>query len=217
MPENLIAGLCGLLMLCGLNPLYLSMKRGPRKTSPVTAAVKGLCTGVALALAVAGALREPTPYAWGLTAGLALCLLGDVVLIYRLVPGMGAFLAGHFCYIAAFCLAAPPQWWSLVVFAVLLPLVALLFRPHYAAMGRNKPAFITYAVVLLAMVSTAVPLPVSLGPRGWAAAAGAVLFTLSDLLLARNMLGKSTPVSDAVSLTCYYTGQYVLALSVFLF
>ena len=61
----------------------------------------------------------------------------------------------------------------------------------------------------------ALALPAGLGARGWVVALGALLFTLSDLTLARGLLVKATPLGDAVCLTLYYGAQFTLALSVF--
>lgn len=72
-------------------------------------------------------------------------------------------------------------------------------------------------MVILAMVSIAVLLPFSIGPIGMLPAVGAVLFVLSDFLLARNMLVKVTRLSDAVSLYFYYLAQFILAMSVYLY
>ena len=138
-----------------------------------------------------------------------------MLIVFSLVPGMAAFLLGHIGYMIAFCMLAPPRWISLPVFAVLLAVVALLFRSTFHAMGKLTPAYVAYAAVLLAMLSLALALPAGLGARGWVVALGALLFTLSDLTLARGLLVKATPLGDAVCLTLYYGAQFTLALSVF--
>ncbi len=210
----LMAAVCFVAMLGVLNPLYLHVKAGPHKTAATV--VKALATALALLLAVAGTIRQPGASPLCLTVGLALCLAGDVLIVYRLTAGMGAFLFGHIGYIAAFCLAAPPSLWSLIPFAVFLVLLFVLFRRRFPAMGRDKPAYIAYAVVLTTMLSVALLLPTRLGATGIIPAVGAALFTLSDVLLARGMLFASTKKNDALSLTLYYLGQYVLALWAFL-
>lgn len=55
------------------------------------------------------------------------------------------------------------------------------------------------------------------GPRNLLSAAGAALFVFSDTLLAWNLFHTSSKAADAVSLTAYYSGQFLLAASVFLF
>jgi uncharacterized membrane protein YhhN len=81
----------------------------------------------------------------------------------------------------------------------------------------NKLPYMIYGTVILAMVSIALLLPFSIGQPGVLPAIGASLFVFSDLLLARNMFLKVTPLSDAISLYSYYAGQFVLAMSVYLF
>ena len=213
MPHLVASVLCGVVMLGVLNPLYLAIKRRPGRG--IATFVKGACTGLGLALALWGALAASSPFGWWMVAGLALCLLGDVLIVFSLVPGMAAFLLGHIGYMIAFCMLAPPRWISLPVFAVLLAVVALLFRSTFHAMGKLTPAYVAYAAVLLAMLSLALALPAGLGARGWVVALGALLFTLSDLTLARGLLVKATPLGDAVCLTLYYGAQFTLALSVF--
>lgn len=197
-----------------LMPLYLYRKRSGETAVALT--IKGVCTLVPVLVCLYGAWRAGTPAAWWMTAGLCLCLVGDVVLGIHFVAGMGAFLLGHLGYLAAFVCLAPLRWESAVVFAVLAIGVVLAFLPTVPAMGKRLVPFIVYAAVLLAMVSVAWLLPVSIGSGGWLFAIGATLFVISDLLLARNLLVRCTRLSDTVSLSFYFAGQLVLAYSVLL-
>lgn len=197
-----------------LMPAYLIFKEKKKKAVSVTA--KGLCTLLAVLLCFSGALRIGTAAAWWMTAGLFVCMIADIAIELQFISGVAAFLLGHLCYITAFSHMAPFAYGSLLVFLVTYGLFFLFFTKSFDKMGSAKIPLIIYAAVISAMLSIAVMLPLTLGTRGWITAAGAVLFVISDMTLARNMYIRCTRLSDAFSLTCYYAGQYLLALSVFL-
>ena len=193
-------------MLAVLNPLYLRMKRGPHRAAAI--AVKAACTLSAAGLCLVGCL-------------LLFCTLGDVVLCLHFVGGMAAFLMGHLAYIAAFLRLAPLNPWSIPAFLLLAGGLVCLFLPSVSQMGRDLPAYCVYGGVIAVMLSLAVPLwaglPDGAWGRGLLSAAGAALFVFSDTLLAWNLFHTSSKAADAVSLTAYYSGQFLLAASVFLF
>jgi len=211
-----------------LIPLYLHFKQG--KYQRITMIIKGLSTMIPILFCMSTVIQlKEEPYlninsvillpdasCW-LLAGLLLGLVGDIVLCIHFVGGMGAFLLGHICYIIAYCKFANFQLWSIGLFIVLLLLSLVFFHSLIPKMGKNKIPFLIYGTVILVMVSIALLLPFSIGSLGILPAVGAFLFVLSDLLLARNILVKVTALSDAVSLYCYYAGQFILAMSVYLY
>lgn len=202
-------GMFGIFM-----PLYLKVKKD--KETALSLTFKGLCTLIAVLLCFAGALRSGTAFSWWMTAGLFVCMAADIAIGIQFIAGVFVFLIGHLCYITAFLSLAPYSSWSLLVFAAVLALAFGLFRKTLDKAGNAKIPLCVYAAVISAMLSIAVLLPVTLGRNGLIPAAGAVLFVLSDMLLARNMYIRMTRLSDAFCLTCYYAGQYLLALGVFL-
>lgn len=208
----------GAVFLLVLVPAYLHAKKGASKKA-YALCFKGACTlvPVLLCLAGAGIAAGRLTGAWWMTVGLVLCLVGDILLELVFLAGMAAFLCGHLAYIAGFLAMAPFRWESVPIFAIALLIVVVLFYRLLPQMKEKRGPFIGYAVVLLAMLAVAMALPFSLGARGAVAAAGALLFVVSDLLLARNLLLGPIGHSDAVSLGCYFSGQYLLALSVWCF
>lgn len=228
MDKIMILFLGAILLFIVIIPLYLNTKHGEHRILALT--VKGIATLVPVLFCLSASLNPikitnvdcnsiqtlPTISYW-LLAGLILCLFGDIILEIHFVSGMGAFLLGHICYITAFCILAPIIWWSIVIFILLSLLILKLFYSSIPGMGDNKIAFLIYGSVILVMVSIALLLPFSVGIWGIIPAIGAFLFVLSDFLLARNLFIKSTPLSDAVSLYCYYAGQLTLSASVYLF
>lgn len=194
-------------------PAYLVWKEKKKKAASILA--KGLCTLLAVLLCFAGAMRVGTAASWWMTAGLFVCMIADIAIELQFISGVIAFLLAHLCYITAFCHLAPPSYVSIAVFVVTLGLFLLFFHKILSKTGEAKIPLLCYAAVISAMLAIAVMLPFSLGAHGWITAAGAVLFVISDMTLARNMYIHCTRFSDAFSLSCYYLGQYLLALSVY--
>lgn len=216
MPRYRIAVLAAVLLFVVTMPLYLHMKRGPHKKTALL--LKGLSTLIPTVLCIVGAASDAAPPgSWWMAVGLMLCLIGDVVLELHFITGMGAFLLGHLCYIGSFLSQKGPSLWIVGYFIPLMMLVTLLFVPLVPKLEKPRLPYIVYVVVIVAMLSAALPLPFALGIRGVLQAAGAALFVLSDLLLGRNLLTFTNRLRDAVSLSCYYAGQYLLAVSVWCF
>lgn len=170
---------------------------------------------------VAGLGRAPEDrYDWLVIAGLALSFLGDVALIPSgdgwFLAGLVAFLAAHVAYAAAFLAAAgqptvnPP--------AAALGILAAIgfvayFRPY---LGRMLWPVIAYVAAITVMIVAAWSLgdTVSAATAG-RAAAGATLFYLSDLAVARDrFLSGPGYVNRAVGLALYYGGQFLLVFSI---
>lgn len=148
-----------------------------------------------------------------LLAGLVLCAMGDVLLLGEKTfePGLGAFLLGHLLLIAGFHAALPFGRWIPVVAVPLVVAGGAALRwlgPH---LGRRKHLVVAYVVVISVMVwggfsaSWGRALP-------WNAAAGSLLFYLSDLAVARQRFVRPDFVNRAVGLPLYYAGQLLLAL-----
>lgn len=152
--------------------------------------------------------------AWVLLA-LVLSLAGDVLLIFprAFLAGLVSFLLAHVAYIGAFHVLVPARAWPLqwatpVVAASVL--AASWLWPH---LGSMRVPVLVYVTVITVMVWGAAG---SLaGGKGSALAlAGAVLFYLSDLSVARDRFVARAFVNRAWGLPAYYLGQLLLALSV---
>ena len=160
-----------------------------------------------------GALE--TGYGKLVLAGLALCMLGDVLLIPRERPGIFrggvfAFLLGHVAYSAAF-LTRPLAPSGLVLGGALLVVVvwAVLRR-----LGRSLPADMvipvrTYMGVIGVMSTLACGVSAAGGP--WAVAVGALAFTASDVSVARDRFVKHEFINRAWGLPLYYGAQLLIA------
>lgn len=165
-----------------------------------------------------------TRYRRWILAGITCSLLGDVLLMLPqdlFVPGLVAFLCGHLCFIAAFLgdsrFGARP-WWLLASLAYGAINLYLLWDS--IAPPLRLPV-IVYVVVLTSMGGQA------LG-RAWTfarcdgaqagsarrAAVGAMLFMLSDTLLAWNRFHAAIPLASLWVLSTYYLALWWIARSV---
>ena len=146
---------------------------------------------------------------------LALCLLGDILLIPRDRPkvfraGVFAFLLGHVAYSAAF-LSRPLAPGGLLVGAIGLGVVILTVLRW---LGRSLPADMagavrTYMLVIGVMSALACGVTGAGGP--WAVAVGALAFTASDISVARDRFVRRQFVNRAWGLPLYYAAQMLLA------
>jgi uncharacterized membrane protein YhhN len=150
-----------------------------------------------------------------LFAGLAVCALGDVLLLSRRAfdAGLVAFLLGHVLFIGGFRHEVPLAAWSsaaLIPVALATAGAVLWLWPH---LGRRRPAVTAYIVVISTMVwggisawwSHALP---------WTAAAGVSLFWVSDLAVARHRFVLPSFANRAVGLPLYYAGQCLIAFTI---
>lgn len=177
---------------------------------------KPLATLTLIALAAFSIPEVEAPYQRLITIGLALSLVGDVFLMWprdRFVYGLVAFLAAHLLYIAAFVLRSQP-----VELAPFLPFVlasVFIVRLLWRHAGALRFPVAGYALVIAIMTGCALSVAVQEGsPGAWLAAAGSVMFVLSDAALAMDRFVGSIPSGRTVVLATYYPAQWLIALSV---
>jgi uncharacterized membrane protein YhhN len=167
-----------------------------------------------IALAAWGADFGSVSDRW-LVAGLVLSLVGDVFLVLpsdRFLAGLVAFLAAHLCYIAAF--VQQPDTQGAAAAAVLLLFgigyFLLLRRGVVQSGGRGLLAAVAcYVAVILTMVWRAW----MTGNPLWLL--GAVLFMISDSILAWNRFVRPSLAAELSVMATYYAAQTVLASTMF--
>jgi uncharacterized membrane protein YhhN len=145
-------------------------------------------------------------------AGLAFGTLGDAALLIPagFLPGMGAFAAGHVCYIAAFGSAGAVSrlrrlWWVPVGYGLLWTvLIGLLWS------GLDVPLrvpILLYSLLLATMAMFA-------AGSGPVAAVGGLLFLLSDAALGLGLAHRDlVPDQSILIMPTYLAGQFLLAES----
>ncbi|MFN8542867.1 MAG: lysoplasmalogenase family protein [Candidatus Binatia bacterium] len=158
------------------------------------------------ALIAYAALAPDTPRL--LLVALAASLAGDVFLMLpfdAFAAGLGAFLVAHLAYIATFDAAWTTRavWFGALV-ACTAPANLRVLRA--IPPGALRPAATAYTLVLLLMTASAI----ASGPR--IAAVGALLFLLSDTLLAWDRFVRPWSWAHAAVLVTYHLGQLGLTL-----
>ncbi len=211
-----IIAILGAALFFVFEPVYLKMSFSPAEKKPLSLTFKALATGMALALTVIGYIRVPDTFGLLMIIAMAICLTADVLIGVSFVLGVFAFLFGHLFYIPAFLQTYEFKWYiSLPIFLAGLLLVWVIFHNYFKKAGKTLAPLLVYSVILNAMLALGVPACLSLSTRGILLAVGAAFFVVSDLMLARNIFVKKSRVSDIVSLTFYYSAQFLFGLSVF--
>ncbi len=140
-------------------------------------------------------------------AALLFCAAGDIGLaLGHFLPGLGAFLLGHLCYLAAF--ASPPRWSGarLAVLCVIGAGAVGLLSYLVPRLGDMTLPVCAYVLVILAMSTAAV-----VGrDNHWLVALGALLFLVSDSLIALNRFGEPLDAAAYWIMTTYYGAQWLL-------
>ncbi len=156
-------------------------------------------------------------YAYCILAGLGFSVAGDVFLMLPsdlFVQGLISFLIAHLFYIAAFTQGTPLKFrsWSIAPFAVYGLLIYAVLFPH---LGELKIPVLIYVVAILVM--------------GWRALErwrhvrnsaalfaffGALLFILSDSVLALNRFREPFAAARLLTLLTYFSAQWLIARSI---
>lgn len=176
-----------------------------------------------IAFAAAGERSFAKPVLIGLILG----GVGDVLLNLRFVfekagqkiflAGIAAFLAGHILYLAALI----PQSENLLVCILFGVIVAAAILAYIFKTMEVKLAFklfgIFYIGAVVLMTAVAIGnLVAAPSVTRWLYALGAVLFTVSDVVLIFNTFGSETKFSLRITnLSLYYLGQLLIAFSLF--
>jgi uncharacterized membrane protein YhhN len=158
-------------------------------------------------------------YTLWITVGLLLSLGGDVALIFKssraFVTGLVLFLLAHIVYAIAFTAPNGFHRQDLIVGLVLLVVAVTVYLYLRPGLGSMQVPVILYILVICFMVNRAVS--TFLGhafttSQAWLITLGAILFWLSDLVLAINRFRRPFRW-EALGLYLYYGGQLLIALS----
>ncbi|CCX37544.1 putative uncharacterized protein [Clostridium sp. CAG:1013] len=145
-----------------------------------------------------------------------LCTIADALLEINFVPGMLVFGAAHVCLILWLWGQASPTWWSLVLWAAVYLLTALLFRKELPNLGKLTVPFMLYPALLGGSVALAVPLPFLLGAHWWPVALGGVMFYVSDMLVAKNQLSHWGKKWQKPIMALYWGALYLISVGLWL-
>ena len=147
---------------------------------------------------------------WGIVA----CALGDALLELHFVSGICAFGLGHVLLIAwMMSISGGISWISVLIWLLAYLGALVMFREDLRSVQGSKAPFLLYPIVLMAMASIAALLPWRIGTQATTIALGGILFTVSDIMVAKGVFGKLSPAMDKLALALYYLAVYALALS----
>lgn len=164
--------------------------------------------GSVLALAGAGFVSGAPPL---VLVGLVLGALGDLCLSRpgerAFLAGMAAFAAGHLCYAVAFHTGGMPPVPAALVLLAMAFSTEIWLAPRTGPLGWPVRA---YVVVITLMALAALTLPA----HHWPATLGAMLFLLSDLLLALDLFvfkqARQKRILGRLLWTAYWGGQALI-------
>ena len=158
--------------------------------------------------------------------GLVFSLVGDVLLIASerlFLFGLIAFLLAHICYIIGFLEEVMTiTVWSLILAIIITISISRLLRRIVAAMqmkGQNSLVLpvSTYATVISLMLYTATSTlfnPLWKTSSAFFVSLGALLFCISDAILAWNKFVSPVNNGRVLNITLYYLGQMGLIAGV---
>lgn len=156
--------------------------------------------------------------------GLALSLVGDIFLMLpreRFTAGLVAFLLAHIAYVIGLNPTLPPLNIASLLVCALVVLVAAQFYRRISAglsgrgLSRLKPPVVAYMIVISLMVISAL---LTLLRTGWSPlsamlfSAGALLFLLSDILLAWDHFVGRLGFGRTPRMVAYHLGQILITL-----
>ena len=160
-------------------------------------------------------LREsPRAYRNRVAAGLALSLLGDVLIERSFVAGLAAFLLAHVAYVGAF-LADTRRLRLLRA----LPIAAYgagmteFLWPGLAGMRLPVVAYVIAICTMLWRAAARVGHAGAARPAERMALAGAIFFALSDTFIAVDRFHAPIPAASVPIMLLYWAGQLGIAAS----
>ena len=152
--------------------------------------------------------------------GLLFSFVGDVALMFQenrkaFLIGLVAFLIGHVAYAIGFSLFTGMSNLDILTIALLLAAGLGFYQLLKPNLGSMKIPVILYMLIISIMVNRAFAAfesPAFGNRQAWMIAMGALLFYLSDVMLAANKFWRPWRYSR-LSLALYYAGQVLIALS----
>lgn len=141
-------------------------------------------------------------------SGLILSFLGDVFLLFGwgFMPGLGSFLLAHICYIIYFFKIKKKNVWSWLPF-VFLYLGSFIYY-IYPYLNEMKIPVVIYGITIATM------LYFSISTYSLLLILGAILFVISDSVLAINMFVEHSTEKELVVMITYVLAQLMLVLGV---
>jgi len=178
---------------------------------------KPLTTILVITIAIILQYESESVYGYLIIAGLVFSLLGDIFLMLlndKFVQGLASFLVAHIFYIIAFSSGFGP----FLEFGYLIP--AIIYASVFLWIllpktGKMKIPVMVYAIVLMVFLWQALGRFYYLGNQASLyIIIGAVLFVISDTILAYARFVKDFNLSPTLIHVTYWGAQVFIALSI---
>lgn len=145
---------------------------------------------------------------WLFVVGLILSFFGDLFLLFKggFIAGLSSFLLAHVLYIFTF--KSYFQRKNLYTIPLIGLFVISLFSFLYAHLGMMKIPVLAYAITIGMM------LYVAIGTKQKLLVIGALLFVLSDSILAINLFYKNSTIGSISVMFTYVIAQFALVRGV---
>ena len=170
---------------------------------------------IILALVRPAAMSES--YRIFIVGGLIVSLVGDVFMMLRkkrFTAGLIAFLLAQFLYSAAFLQTMAARIEVMTVLPLLIYAIFMM-RTLFPHLGPLKAPVVFYIMIITVMAGLAIQRYIDIGGTpAFFALIGAILFVVSDTILALNRFVKKIPIAQLFILGTYFTAQIFFALSV---
>ena len=170
--------------------------------------------------------HEPnsTFYSTMILLGLIFSMVGDMALMFpdnlkAFRAGLASFLLAHVVYAITFFMIGTPASSDILPVMLLIVLSGSFYKLISDGLGQMKGPVIAYILIISTMVAAAITVQGTVGLSPTIEVlllAGALLFYVSDLILAANRFWKPWRY-NRISLAFYYSGQLLIALSVYYF
>lgn len=211
--EILIVTLLYLTDMFFLVPKYTKCKydHTPRRKKLVW---KGVCIGIPLLCLIAGTVVN----AFGgvtvpevlIVVAMCFCAVGDIVIEIRFFRGGLLFFGGHIFYVAALLMFSREFSGAAVVVYLILAACGTVLTIQ--KLGKKyRPYLIGYNLIISGSFALSVPLILTFEPGFVFLGTGACFLAVSDWLLARNKVFKSTYGWALLSLVFYFGGQILIS------
>jgi uncharacterized membrane protein YhhN len=147
-----------------------------------------------------------------LSLALALSALGDFFLALKdqqrfFLYGLATFLAAHVAYLAAFLPHTQmPEGRALIAVVATLAAASAFLAVLIPRLGKMKLPVIAYFTIIMAMAAAAWSIP----NASWMLGAGAVIFAISDSLIAQRKFLKPFPGHHAAVWITYVAAQFMM-------
>ncbi|KIE21407.1 membrane protein [Vibrio sinaloensis] len=155
-------------------------------------------------------------YSFLIALGLLVSAIGDLFLMHpkdKFLPGLVSFFVAHLVYGYAFFSQADEHFTHWVP-AILFSLGLIIYLLLLPTLDKMRAPVAVYSVAILLMAWGAIEVWIDVrNPFAGYAAMGALVFIVSDVVLAVDRFRSSSAFSRHVIMVTYYTAQILLTLS----